>query len=274
MNKKELFSILKKAIIGGKDLFYDAKTTDGKIVRIDGDVLETGLSIYEILEDGAIAALDDGDYILESGETIKVAGGVISDFIPVSAEVVEDEVIEDEISEDSTDAEEVVEEIAESTVEEIEDEMDWEEAVKALAEELVEIKEIADEMKKKYNKMAKEANKFSKEKFEEVEEAVESGDSAEIVEALAEATEEEIAEETNWEDAVHALAEEIIDMKESVEEMKKKFGFMKTKLSRFSKEPSEDGIKRKKVGSQNFKEEVKDVKTRNLESIRNLRAKK
>jgi flagellar biosynthesis GTPase FlhF len=171
MKRKELFDALKNVILGEeKQKFYDVKTTDGKILRIDGDILEKGKKVYEILEDGTVAAINDDDYILETGETVMVRGNEVYDFIPVTAE----EVVEEEPATEETPAEEapateqatsteIVEEIASAeTVEEVSDEMNWDEAVKALAEEIASLKESITEMKKSAQTMREHIEKFSK----------------------------------------------------------------------------------------------------------------
>jgi len=168
MNKKEFFNILNKAVFGkGKELMFDVKSTDGKIIRIEGDVLEKGLSVYEILEDGAVAALNDGDYILESGETINVSGGSISDFIPVDVveevpaeEAPVDEEVPAEVAEEAP-AAEVVAEIVETEVADIAEEIGIDEAVAALAQEIASIKEVVNEMRASAQEMREHIAKFS-----------------------------------------------------------------------------------------------------------------
>lgn len=173
MNKTELFALLNKVILGDqkKELMFDVKTTDGKVLRLDGEILEKGQSAYLILEDGTVGAINDGDYILETGETVMVSGGRVADFIPVdvvSEEAPAEEVapeeapIEEAPVSEEVPAEEVVSEIVEAPIEEIPSEMDWNEAVKALAQEIANIKESISAMMASANEMKAHVAQFSK----------------------------------------------------------------------------------------------------------------
>ena len=75
----------------------DAKLIDGTIVRIE-PAIEVGATVQVISEDGSMVEAPDGEHELESGDVIKVEGGVIIELIPI---VVEDApVIEEVMSEE------------------------------------------------------------------------------------------------------------------------------------------------------------------------------
>ena len=75
----------------------DAKLVDGTIVRIE-PAIEVGATVQVISEDGSMVEAPDGEHELESGDVIKVEGGVIIELIPI---VVEDApVIEEVMSEE------------------------------------------------------------------------------------------------------------------------------------------------------------------------------
>ena len=75
----------------------DAKLVDGTIVRIE-PAIEIGATVQVISEDGSMVEAPDGEHELESGDVIKVEGGVIIELIPI---VVEDApVIEEVMSEE------------------------------------------------------------------------------------------------------------------------------------------------------------------------------
>lgn len=76
----------------------DAKLVDGTIVRIE-PAIEIGATVQVISEDGSMVEAPDGEHELESGDVIKVEGGVIIELIPI---VVEDApVVEEEMSEEA-----------------------------------------------------------------------------------------------------------------------------------------------------------------------------
>ena len=61
MKKVDLINILNKVLLGEdkeKEKFFDTRTTDGKILRIEADVLQNGASVYSILEDNTIGAIE------------------------------------------------------------------------------------------------------------------------------------------------------------------------------------------------------------------------
>jgi hypothetical protein len=168
MKREEIFNALKKVILGEgkKELMFDVKTTDGKILRIEGDVLQKGLDAYLVLEDGTVGAVNDGDYILETGETVNISGGRVADFIPVSVEEVPvEDVPVEEVPVEEVPTEEAPAEttpIAEIPVEDIPAEMDWNEAVKVLAEEIAILKEQIGVMAASAQEMKDHVSQFSK----------------------------------------------------------------------------------------------------------------
>lgn len=180
MKKDELFALLNRVILGedSREKFFDTKTTDGKVLRIDGEILQKGASVYNILEDNTIGAIDDGDYILQTGETVMVSGGRVTDFIPVAPEApAEDAAPAEDVPADMpTDAPADVENPAEDApesdvVEEIvaapdasvvSDTIDWAEAVKALADEIANLKAMLGEMQMSSEAMKSHIAQFSK----------------------------------------------------------------------------------------------------------------
>lgn len=184
MKKVDLINILNKVLLGEeKEKFFDTRTTDGKILRIEADVLQNGASVYSILEDGTIGAIDDGSYILDSGETVNVQGGRVESFIPVSVDAPAEDVespTEDAMPGDSTedvapaaDAEapaedaapgDVVEEIAnaDGSADVVTADITWEEAVKALADEIKALKDAMGQMQMSNEALKSHVAQFSK----------------------------------------------------------------------------------------------------------------
>jgi hypothetical protein len=75
----------------------DAKLVDGTLVRIE-PALEVGATVQVISEDGSMIEAPDGEHELESGDVIKVEGGIIIELIPIVAE--EEIIVEEVMSED------------------------------------------------------------------------------------------------------------------------------------------------------------------------------
>lgn len=71
----------------------DAKLVDGTLVRIE-PALEVGATVQVISEDGSMIEAPDGEHELESGDVIKVEGGIIIELIPI---VIEEETIVEEV---------------------------------------------------------------------------------------------------------------------------------------------------------------------------------
>jgi hypothetical protein len=90
MNKeKETFlnafwETLKKAFSNDKTdvkLQLDAKTSDGVIVRTDGEDFANGGQLLIVNADGTMTPATDGDYTLEDGRVVTCAGGVITNVV-------------------------------------------------------------------------------------------------------------------------------------------------------------------------------------------------
>ena len=77
----------------------DIKKVDGTILRIE-PALEVGATVQVIGEDAELIEAPDGDHELESGDVIKVEGGIIVEVIAIEGEDPE-AVIEEEMSEDA-----------------------------------------------------------------------------------------------------------------------------------------------------------------------------
>lgn len=75
----------------------DAKLIDGTIVRIE-PAIEVGATIKVIADDGELIEAPDGDHELESGDVIKVVGGVITELIIVDAPKMEEEMAEEAVA--------------------------------------------------------------------------------------------------------------------------------------------------------------------------------
>jgi hypothetical protein len=56
----------------------EAKTKDGKVISYKGEKLDKSVAVFEV-KDGVETPLADGDYVMEDGSTIMVAGGLIAD---------------------------------------------------------------------------------------------------------------------------------------------------------------------------------------------------
>lgn len=80
---KEEMSEDKKEDENTEEKFHDFKTTDNKILRVNSNTIDKGEDIYEILEDGTTAAINDGVYVLQNGEQVDVVGGKVKELIPV-----------------------------------------------------------------------------------------------------------------------------------------------------------------------------------------------
>jgi regulator of replication initiation timing len=65
--------------------FKDVKTAEGLLLRITGDIAIDS-AIQQINEDGSLTDLPDGDYTLESGETVAVLGGKIAEIATAAEE--------------------------------------------------------------------------------------------------------------------------------------------------------------------------------------------
>ena len=85
---KEGFASLTKS----KVELGSVKTQDGAVsIDFEGDTLAVGLPLTIKNENGEAMPLPDGEYILENGMTLTVAGGLVSELAEVKAEAVEEE---------------------------------------------------------------------------------------------------------------------------------------------------------------------------------------
>lgn len=73
-------------IVAVKEIFIDAKLSDGTMVRVEGDVLGEGAKVIVITEEGEIPA-PDGVHELEDGTKIETKDGIIARVEEVVAEV-------------------------------------------------------------------------------------------------------------------------------------------------------------------------------------------
>lgn len=77
----------------------EVKTKDGLIFQVEG--MEVGKAVNQVTDAGVVPAMD-GTYELETGETISVAAGLISEIKPIAAAP---EVVAPEMGEVKTDVE-------------------------------------------------------------------------------------------------------------------------------------------------------------------------
>lgn len=76
--------------------FVDVKTTEGRIFRVDGDIIAVDAKVQEILEDGTVADVEDGTFVLEDESTITLVGSIITEVVESATEdTTEGDVIED-----------------------------------------------------------------------------------------------------------------------------------------------------------------------------------
>ena len=75
-------------IVAVKEIFIDAKLSDGTMVRVEGDVLGEGAKVIVITEQGEIPA-PDGVHELEDGTKIETKDGIIARVEEVVAEEIE-----------------------------------------------------------------------------------------------------------------------------------------------------------------------------------------
>lgn len=80
----------------------DIKKVDGTILRIE-PAIEVGATVQVIGEDAELIQAPDGEHELESGDVIKVEGGIIIEVIAIEGEP--EEVVEEEMSEEAPVAE-------------------------------------------------------------------------------------------------------------------------------------------------------------------------
>jgi hypothetical protein len=95
MNSKQAIDKIMRILNLTPQKFYEAKTSQGMAVKIDGE-LELGAPIYVATEEGMIPA-PDGTHMLEDGSEIEVSDGKIS---KIKVGNIESEVEEPEVSEE------------------------------------------------------------------------------------------------------------------------------------------------------------------------------
>ena len=68
-----------------KEIFVDAKLTDGTVLKIDGDAIAEGAKVVVVTPDAEIPA-PDGTHELEGGDKIETKDGVIVKYVEVGVE--------------------------------------------------------------------------------------------------------------------------------------------------------------------------------------------
>ena len=167
MNKKEVIKAIKALFSTEENVvedstveqFLDVKTTEGRILRVE-DML-VNAPIQEVTEDGLVD-LEDGEYELEDGLKVVVAGGLISDLVEPEMEEEEEEEeevpAEEEAFEETEEVAEVEEEV--EATEEVEEVSEVEEEVDS---ELTELLELINGMVGEFNSMREEFNALKEE---------------------------------------------------------------------------------------------------------------
>jgi hypothetical protein len=72
-------------IVAVKEIFLDAKLSDGTVIKIEGDAVTEGAKVIVVTEQGEIPA-PDGVHELEDGSKIEVKDGIIS-YVEVAGDV-------------------------------------------------------------------------------------------------------------------------------------------------------------------------------------------
>jgi hypothetical protein len=77
MDKANILTRIKELFSTQEDYkFMDYKTMDGRILRCESDGLDVGSKITEITQDGEVP-VEDGEYTLEDGMVLTIAGGMV-----------------------------------------------------------------------------------------------------------------------------------------------------------------------------------------------------
>ena len=159
MDKAKLIENIKsqlKSLMNSEVKFAQIKAGD-LIISSPDEELVVGSEVFQTGEDGNNIPLTDGDYTLDSGETITVVNGKIEAIVSSKSEDVEaadeDKKSEAPVEEEETDKEEVVEEKGDKKVDE--------EKMKQLEDRVAKCEKMLEEMAKKNNKMEQELSKFS-----------------------------------------------------------------------------------------------------------------
>jgi len=160
MDKKKLIENIKnqiKNLMLSEVKFTEVKSGDLIISSSDEELL-VGSEVFTIDQDGNNIPLGDGDYTLDSGETITVVNGVveaiINDEAPEAVEAADDKEKEDEEKVEAEDEEEKEDE-------EKEDEMGNKDKMKKMEERLTKCEKMLEEMKNYTNKMSQELSTIS-----------------------------------------------------------------------------------------------------------------
>jgi hypothetical protein len=156
MDKKKLIENIKnqiKNLMSSEVKFTEVKSGDLIISSPDEELL-VGSEVFTIDQDGNNIPLGDGDYTLDSGETLTVVNGVVEAIINAEApEAVE-------AAEDDKE-EEIVDEEKEDEEKEDEDEMGNKDKMKKMEERLTKCEKMLEEMKNYTNKMSQELSTIS-----------------------------------------------------------------------------------------------------------------
>jgi len=161
MDKSKLIENIKnqlKSLMSSEVKFAEIKAGDLMINCPDEECV-VGSEVFTIDADGNNVPLADGDYTLDSGETITVLGGKVEAIASSEPEMVEAGIeIEIEPKEEGEESE------SEGEESEDEDEMGKKEKMMAMLEErLAKCEKMLEEMSKSNNKMAQELSKVSSE---------------------------------------------------------------------------------------------------------------
>lgn len=127
--------------------FMDAKLVDGSIVRYDAEILETGVVVMVVGEDGSVLPLPQGTYALEDGTSFDVVDDMGAIDNVVLAEIAEEAPETEEVMEESTavtEAAPVAKAITESVVKKTEFEAEVETEVEATPVVETEVKAEAE----------------------------------------------------------------------------------------------------------------------------------
>lgn len=152
----------------------NAKLQDGKDIRIEGS-LETGSKVFIVTPEGELP-LPDGEWVLDSGETIVTTDGVIQDIVP-EEETPEEEILPIEEPELPMEEDATIEEEALPTEEPmVEDEpvdktAELESRISSLEEKLDAILSKQEAIETEYSKTISDLQKTNQEfelKFERV----------------------------------------------------------------------------------------------------------
>ena len=135
------------------ELFVDINTEDGQVLRVND--VAVGEPV-EIVEGENLVEAPDGNYVLETGATLVVSGGMIEEVIEAEEEEAETEEEMSEETETESKEEEATEEKAEEEVKEnFEDEVlglmkSLTSEIKSLKDEISSVKAENEEFKKDY----------------------------------------------------------------------------------------------------------------------------